>query len=172
LQSPELSRLSYSDILWDEIISIEHAGQEMTYDLTVDGTHNFVANDIIVHNSHSAAYAMVTYQTAYLKANYKHQFMAALLTSVKDNTDKVSAYIEECRRLGIEVLPPDVNESRESFTVAGSKIRFGLAAVKNVGMGAVESIIRSKNRTELSAIILIFAGAWIPGSLTGECWRA
>lgn len=98
------------------------------------------------NKSHSAAYAMVTYQTAYLKANYEHQFMAALLTSVKDNTDKVSAYIEECRRLGIEVLPPDVNESRESFTVAGSKIRFGLAAVKNVGMGAVESIIRSREK--------------------------
>lgn len=98
------------------------------------------------NKSHSAAYALVTYQTAYLKANYKHQFMAALLTSVKDNTDKVSAYIEECRRLGIEVLPPDVNESRESFTVAGSKIRFGLAAVKNVGMGAVESIIRSREK--------------------------
>ncbi|MFX4262013.1 OB-fold nucleic acid binding domain-containing protein [Pelotomaculum propionicicum] len=118
----------------------------MTYDLTVDGTHNFVANDIIVHNSHSAAYALVSYQTAYLKANYARQFMAALLTSVKDNTDKVSAYIEECRRLGIEVLPPDVNESRESFTVAGSKVRFGLAAVKNVGMGAVESIIRSREQ--------------------------
>lgn len=146
LQSPVLSRLSYSDILWDEIISIEHAGREMTYDLTVDGTHNFVANDIIVHNSHSAAYAMVSYQTAYLKANYALQYMAALLTSVKDNTDKVSAYIEECRRLGIEVLPPDVNESRESFTVAGSKIRFGLAAVKNVGLGAVESIIRAREQ--------------------------
>lgn len=98
------------------------------------------------NKSHSAAYALVSYQTAYLKANYPLQFMAALLTSVKDNTDKVSAYIEECRRLGIEVLPPDVNESLESFTVAGSKIRFGLAAVKNVGLGAVESIIRTREK--------------------------
>lgn len=98
------------------------------------------------NKSHSAAYALVSYQTAYLKANYTLPFMAALLTSVKDNTDKVSAYIEECRRLGIEVLPPDVNESRESFTVAGSKIRFGLAAVKNVGSGAVESIIQSQEK--------------------------
>ncbi|NLJ77272.1 MAG: DNA polymerase III subunit alpha, partial [Peptococcaceae bacterium] len=98
------------------------------------------------NKSHSAAYALVSYQTAYLKANYTLPFMAALLTSVKDNTDKVSAYIEECRRLGIEVLPPDVNESRESFTVAGSKIRFGLAAVKNVGSGAVESIIQSREK--------------------------
>ncbi|MDD2554326.1 MAG: DNA polymerase III subunit alpha, partial [Desulfotomaculaceae bacterium] len=98
------------------------------------------------NKSHSAAYALVSYQTAYLKAKYPRQFMAALLTSVKDNTDKVSAYIEECRRLGIEVLPPDVNESRESFTVAGNKIRFGLAAVKNVGLGAVESIIRTREK--------------------------
>lgn len=98
------------------------------------------------NKSHSAAYAMVSYQTAYLKANYPRQYMAALLTSVRDNTDKVSAYIEECRRLGIEVLQPDVNESRESFSVAGNKIRFGLAAVKNVGLGAVENIIRSREQ--------------------------
>jgi DNA polymerase-3 subunit alpha len=98
------------------------------------------------NKSHSAAYAMVSYQTAYLKANYPLQYMAALLTSIKDNTDKVSAYIEECRRLGIEVLQPDVNESRENFTVAGNKIRFGLAAVKNVGQGAVESIIRVREQ--------------------------
>ncbi|MCG9968864.1 DNA polymerase III subunit alpha [Pelotomaculum terephthalicicum JT] len=98
------------------------------------------------NKSHSAAYALVTYQTAYLKANYPVQYMAALITSVKDNTDKVAAYIEESRRLGIEVLPPDVNESRESFTPVGKKIRFGLAALKNVGPGAVEAIIRDREQ--------------------------
>ncbi len=98
------------------------------------------------NKSHSAAYAMVSYQTAYLKANYAQQYMAALLTSIRDNAGKVSAYIEECRRLGIEVLPPDVNESRESFSVVENKIRFGLAAVKNVGLGAVESIIRAREQ--------------------------
>jgi DNA polymerase-3 subunit alpha len=98
------------------------------------------------NKSHSAAYALITIQTAYLKANYPLPFMAALLTSVKDNTDKVAAYIEECRRMGIEVLPPDVNESKESFTVAGDKIRFGLAAVKNVGLGAVEAIIGTRQK--------------------------
>ena len=97
------------------------------------------------NKSHSAAYALITYQTAYLKANHPLPYMAALLTSVRDNADKVAVYIEDCRRQGIEVLPPDVNESRESFTVAGNKIRFGLAAVKNVGLGAVESIIRTRN---------------------------
>lgn len=96
------------------------------------------------NKSHSAAYALVTYQTAYLKKNYPVEFMAALLTSVKDNTDKMASYIEECRRMGIEVLPPDVNESKENFTVAGDKIRFGLAAVKNVGQGAVEFIIKAR----------------------------
>lgn len=98
------------------------------------------------NKSHSAAYALVSYQTAYLKANYPIQYMAALITSVKDNSDKVAVYIDECRRLEIEVLPPDVNESRENFTVAGEKIRFGLAALKNVGPGAVESIIRLRER--------------------------
>lgn len=98
------------------------------------------------NKSHSAAYALVSYQTAYLKANYPVQYMAALITSVKDNTDKVAAYIEESRRLGIEVLPPDVNESRESFTAVGKKIRFGLAALKNVGPGAVEAIIRVREQ--------------------------
>ncbi|HHW44289.1 DNA polymerase III subunit alpha [Desulfofundulus thermobenzoicus] len=98
------------------------------------------------NKSHSAAYALVAYQTAYLKANYPAEYMAALLTSVRDNTDKVAAYVEECRRMGLSVLPPDVNESRESFTVVDGKIRFGLAAIKNVGLGAVEAIIRSREK--------------------------
>ncbi|MFZ5901418.1 DNA polymerase III subunit alpha [Desulforudis sp. 1088] len=98
------------------------------------------------NKSHSAAYALIAYQTAYLKANYPAEFMAALLTSVKDHTDKVSVYVEECRRLEIDVLPPDVNESRENFTIAGGKIRFGLAAIKNVGLGAVQAIIEAREK--------------------------
>ncbi|MCL6611368.1 MAG: DNA polymerase III subunit alpha [Peptococcaceae bacterium] len=98
------------------------------------------------NKSHSAAYAMVSYQTAYLKANYPVEFMTALLTSVRDNTDKVAVYIEECRRMGIDVLPPDVNQSRETFSVVGSSIRFGLAAIKNVGLGAVEAIISAREK--------------------------
>ncbi|MBO8128446.1 MAG: DNA polymerase III subunit alpha [Peptococcaceae bacterium] len=98
------------------------------------------------NKSHSAAYALIAYQTAYLKANYPHEYMAALLTSVKDNTDKVNMYVQECRRAGIEVLPPDINESRENFTVVGDKIRFGLAAIKNVGISAVQTIITARDR--------------------------
>ncbi len=101
------------------------------------------------NKSHSAAYALVSYQTAYLKAHYPVEFMAALLTSVRDNTDKVIAYIEECRRMGIEVLPPDINESMESFTAVGGKIRFGLAAIKNVGFAAVELLIKQREENGL-----------------------
>jgi len=97
------------------------------------------------NKSHSAAYAMVAYHTAYLKAHYPVEFFAALLTSVMDHPDKVQVYIEECRRLGIKVLPPDVNESLTNFTVTGDQIRFGLAAVKNVGRAAINSIIEARN---------------------------
>jgi DNA polymerase-3 subunit alpha len=96
------------------------------------------------NKAHAACYALNAYQTAYLKANYPAEFMAAQLTSVGDNKDKVAAYIEECRRMGIGVLPPDVNQSGESFTVSGGTIRFGLAAIKHVGKSAVESIIRAR----------------------------
>ncbi|SFF97246.1 DNA polymerase-3 subunit alpha [Desulfotomaculum arcticum] len=99
------------------------------------------------NKSHSAAYALVSYQTAYLKANYPVEFMAALLTSIKDNTDKVAVFIEECRRKSIDVLPPDVNVSGENFTVDGDKIRFGLAAIKNVGLNAVKWIIDERKNS-------------------------
>ncbi|WP_027363263.1 DNA polymerase III subunit alpha [Desulfotruncus alcoholivorax] len=99
------------------------------------------------NKSHSAAYAMVSYQTAFLKANYPVEYMAALLTSVKDNTDKVAVFIEECRRMNIDVLPPDVNVSGENFTVDGDKIRFGLAAIKNVGLNAVKWIIEERKKS-------------------------
>ncbi|HEX3204586.1 MAG TPA: DNA polymerase III subunit alpha, partial [Nitrospiraceae bacterium] len=97
------------------------------------------------NKSHSAAYAIVTYQTAYLKAHYPTEFMAALLTSEMGNADKMVGYFTECRDLGIRILPPDVNESETTFTVVDGGIRFGLAAIKNVGEGAVESIILTRN---------------------------
>ncbi|WP_084170882.1 DNA polymerase III subunit alpha [Desulfofalx alkaliphila] len=96
------------------------------------------------NKSHSAAYALVAYQTAYLKANYPAHYMAALLTSVRDNTDKISAYIDECHRMGIAVQPPNINASGEHFTVENKQILFGLAAVKHVGIGAVRQIISSR----------------------------
>ncbi|MGQ9700493.1 MAG: DNA polymerase III subunit alpha [Candidatus Bipolaricaulaceae bacterium] len=95
--------------------------------------------------AHAAAYAFITYWTAYFKAHFPTEFMAALLTSVQDNMDKVSAYIEECRGMGIEVLPPDVNESDVGFTPVGEgKIRFGLGAIKHVGESAVAAILLAR----------------------------
>jgi len=96
------------------------------------------------NKAHSACYALNAYQTAYLKAHYPAEFMAAQLTSVIDNKDKVAAYIEECRRTGIPIRPPDVNESEEDFTVVNEEIRFGLGAVKHVGHGAVEAILGAR----------------------------
>lgn len=94
------------------------------------------------NKSHSAAYALVSYHTAYLKAHYPTEYLAACLTSVANDSDKVAKFITECRRLGIDVLPPDINESRANFTVVGDRrIRFGLAAIKNVGESAVEEIL-------------------------------
>ncbi|MBW1851828.1 MAG: DNA polymerase III subunit alpha, partial [Deltaproteobacteria bacterium] len=96
------------------------------------------------NKSHSAAYALIAYQTAYLKAHYPVQFMAALLTLDMGNQDKTIKNIAECRDMGIEILPPDTNESQADFSVVNSKIRFGLAAVKNVGLKAVESVIEER----------------------------
>lgn len=96
------------------------------------------------NKSHSAAYALVTYQTAYLKAHFPQEFMAATLTSIMGASDKVGHYIEECRRMGIAVLPPDVNASDSRFSVDQEAIRFGLSAVKNVGEGAIESVMAAR----------------------------
>jgi len=98
------------------------------------------------NKSHSAGYALISYQTAYLKANYPLEFMAALLTSERENTDKLVLYVNECRRMEIEVLPPDVNESSSTFTVTGSRIRFGLTAIKNVGEAAIFSILKTRKK--------------------------
>ena len=98
------------------------------------------------NKSHSAAYALISFRTAYLKAHFPVEFMAALLTSERDNTDKVAQYIEECRRMGISILPPDVNESFAHFTVVEKSIRFGLVAVKNVGKGAIDSIVIARKK--------------------------
>ncbi|GAA3744451.1 DNA polymerase III subunit alpha [Leifsonia bigeumensis] len=97
-------------------------------------------SDYGFNKSHGAAYAVLSYWTAYLKANYPAEYMAALLTSVGDSKDKLGVYLAECRRMGIQVLAPDVNESAGDFTAAGDDIRFGLGAVRNVGANVVDAI--------------------------------
>ncbi len=191
-----LRRLSESDVYWDEIVSIEYTGEKQTYDLEVSGDHSFIANDIIVHNSHAADYGILAVQTAYLKRHYPAEYMTSLLSVSKNQIEKVALYVAEARSMGIQVLPPDINASDLDFTlesiadgrlqIADSQlqiadrvgaahsrlqiasemgeppsairhpsttlrasppeaIRFGLGAVKNVGQGAVELILKARS---------------------------
>ncbi len=114
---------------------IDPALAEKIFDLLT----NFA--DYGFNKSHSAAYALVAWQTAYLKAHYQQEYMAAMLTSIMDTNDKVGIYIDLCRHMGIKILPPDVNASKATFSVDGTAIRFGLAAVRNVGEAAIKSLV-------------------------------
>ncbi len=116
----------------------EQAAQSI-YDEIVDFA-NYAFN-----KAHAVCYAVVSYQTAYLKCHYPRQYMAALMTSVLDSAVKISGYIAECKNLGIPVLPPDVNHSEDSFAVEGQSIRFGLGAVKNVGRGLIRTMVAKRN---------------------------
>ena len=101
-------------------------------------------SDYAFNRSHSAGYGLLSFWTAYLKANYPSEYMAALLTSVRDDKDKSALYLNECRRMGIKVLPPDVNESDSEYTPIGTDIRFGLTAIRNIGENVVASIIGNR----------------------------
>ena len=107
--------------------------------------------DYAFNKAHSAGYGVLSYWTGYLKANYPAEFMAALLTSVGDSKDKLAIYLNECRRMGIQVLPPDVNESIGVFAAVGESIRFGLEAVRNVGHNVVESVIKARTAEPFSS---------------------
>ncbi len=145
----QLPAYADNDIYWDKIVSIEYVGEKPTYDLTIEGTHNFIANDILVHNSHAADYAVITCQTSYLKTHYAAEYMTALLSVHRDDITKITTFLGECRRLGIPVLPPDVNYSAVDFDIQKQPngvrgIRFGLVAIKNAGQNALMPIIKAR----------------------------
>jgi len=117
---------------------VSEAAAQSIYDEIVDFA-NYAFN-----KAHAVCYAVVSYQTAYLKCHYPKQYMAALMTSVLDSAGKVSGYIAECKELGIPTLPPDINSSDDHFTVEGNAIRFGMGAVKNVGHGLIRSIVAKR----------------------------
>jgi len=117
---------------------VSEAAAQSIYDEIVDFA-NYAFN-----KAHAVCYAVVSYQTAYLKCHYPRQYMAALMTSVLDSAVKISGYIRECKELGIPVLPPDINHSEDQFTVEGDAIRFGMGAVKNVGRGLIRSIVAKR----------------------------
>lgn len=121
--------------------------------LSVEKAQNIFS--LIVHfagygfnKSHSVAYALIAYFTAYVKSHYPTEYMAALLTSEMENTDQIIKYIDECKNMGIDIIPPDINESQSYFMVSNDKIRFGLAAIKNVGEAAIKSIIKSRQEKD------------------------
>src|SRR5919106_1334161 len=132
----------------DPVVSIEPLGEEMTYDVEMapDGPLNFMANGIVSHNSHAACYGLISYRTAWLKANYPAEYMAALISSVMSTKDKVPFFVAQCEDMGIDVLPPDVNLSGHDFKVVEGNIRFGLDAVKGLGHQAVEAIVREREK--------------------------
>ena len=101
------------------------------------------------NKSHAACYAVVAYQTAYLKYYYPLEFMAALMTSVMDNAGKTAEYILTCRQMGISILPPDINEGESGFSVSGNAIRYGLSAIKSVGTSVVDSIVAERQQNGL-----------------------
>lgn len=129
-----------------KIVKRRSHGIQPVYDIGVEKDHNFLlANGLVASNcfnkSHSTAYAYVTYQTAYLKANYPVEYMSALLTASSDNQDKVEKYRENCLKMGIDVKPPDINLSQKEFTPQGKDILFGFSAVKNLGESAIDNIL-------------------------------
>ena len=150
---PDIKRLAQSDIYWDRVAYIDYVGEKQTYDLEIAETHNFIANDILVHNSHAADYGVIAVQTAYLKVHYTAEFMTALLSANAGKTEQVALYVADARSMGVPVLPPEINSSFWDFSiedlevaVGESKeikphIRFGLGAIKNVGEAAVQLII-------------------------------
>jgi DNA polymerase III subunit alpha len=136
------------------INSFRSLGTQSVYDIGVEQDHNFMlANGLVASNcfnkAHSAAYGLITYQTAYLKAHYPVEYLAALLSSIRGDQEKVQRYLAACQGMGIYVLPPDINRSGPDFTPEGKTILFGLAAVKNAGDAAVESLIKMRDEDGL-----------------------
>ena len=221
LKDEELKKYFQNQIRWEDVLEVQNVGKEPVYDIEVERNHNFVANNILVHNcvyqeqvmkiagdlagftleeadvlrkaigkkiekllqgqkdkfiggiekngikkeigeklwswiepfaqysfnkSHATAYAHIAYQTAYLKAHYPKEFMSSLLTADQNDTERIGFLINDCKKMGIEVLPPDINESFMGFSVVPEKsqIRFGLSAIKNLGIKIVEDIVKER----------------------------
>lgn len=136
-----------------KIINRQLLGLQPVYDIGLENDHNFILNNGLIasncfNKSHSTAYAYITYQTAYLKANYSVEYMTALLTASSDDKDKVEKYRENCQKMGITVEPPDINRSQKHFTPLKEKILFGLSAVRNLGEAAIDAILKAREEAQ------------------------
>ena len=129
-------------LIWEPIVAILPAGYAHTYDLTVTENHNYLANGFIVHNSHSVAYSLIAYQTAYLKTHHPAEFMAAVLTRFSRDSKKFISMLDEAKRMNVRPKPPSVTHSKENFSVdPEGTIHFGLSSVKGVARPAVDQIV-------------------------------
>jgi DNA polymerase III subunit alpha len=147
-----------------KIISKKFVGPKKVYDIGVEQDHNFfIDGGIVVSNcfnrSHSLSYAVISYQTAYLKANYPVYYMAALLTSTADDQDKMATHLASLPKMGIKLLPPDVNLSGKDFTPVGKSILYGLNAIKGLGEGTVAQIIETRAKNKFESISDLVARA-------------
>ena len=143
--SERLRSVGESDVYWDTVVEIVPRGVDDVYDLEIEGDHNFVADGLIVHNSHAAAYALIAFQTAYMKAHHPASFMAANLSAVMDDTDKVQHFYLDAVANGLRMLPPDINASDYRFVPVDERtIRYGLGAVKGTGEAAINAIVQAR----------------------------
>lgn len=128
------------------VTGVQYVGEEDTYDIEMAGVeHNYVANGIVTHNSHTVAYGLISYITGFLKANFAAEYMSALLSSVADDVDKTASYLEDCRVNGIRVLPPDVSKSMvDYYPLSDSEITFGLRAIRGLGAMVASSIVDAR----------------------------
>ncbi|MBV6391331.1 MAG: Error-prone DNA polymerase [Anaerolineales bacterium] len=130
---PAIKRYAESDIYWDRIAYIEYVGEKQTYDLEIEETHNFIANDILVHNSHAADYGVIAVQTAFLKSNYPAEYMTALMSASAGQVEKIAAYVADARAMGVPVLRPDINSSTWDFDIEDIETESAPAAIPGGG---------------------------------------
>lgn len=130
-----------SDIFWDTIKEIKYVGKFPTYDIEVEGNHNYIADNVIVHNSHSISYSYISFQTAYLKAHHPSEFMAALMDLDSSNTDKLDQIVRDCKNIGLEILPPCINQSSSEFLSLQNSIRYSLSAIKTAPIESIKYIL-------------------------------